>query len=169
MQTSRFYLVAVTVSVVLCAMALQAAELPSTFFRGHCVDCHSGEHPEGDVNLELAQLDWSQPATSHFWEKVLVAIDDGRMPPVDADQPTKAERAAAIRKLHALLQENVRPGGTVLRRLNRTEFENTIRVIFQVPFTVPPSFPVDAEAHGFDNVGCRFFMMFQNGFKREGR
>ncbi len=153
MWTSRFYLVAVTALVVLRAAALQASELPLAFFRDHCLDCHSGDSPEGRVNLDPAQLDWSQPATSHFWEKVLHAIEDGRMPPVDAGQPTKDQRVAAARGLHAVLQENVRPGGTVLRRLNRKEFENTIRDVLKIPFTAPPSFPADAEAHGFDNIG----------------
>ena len=153
MRTSRFLIVAVSVLVVLCTAALQASDLPLTFFRDHCFDCHSGDTPEGKLNLDAVQLDWSQPATSHFWEKVLAAIEDGRMPPVDADQPTKAEREAAARGLHAVLQDNVRPGGTVLRRLNRAEFENTIRVVLKVPFTAPPSIPADAETHGFDNIG----------------
>jgi len=152
MRTLRIYVVLLTVLTMLRAAAVQAAELPSTFFRQNCLDCHSGDSAEAKVNLKFVQRDWSQPATSHFWEKVLSAIEDGRMPPVDTDQPTKAERAAASRKLHAVLQENVRPGGTVLRRLNRTEFENTIRDVLNVPFTTPPSFPADADTHGFDNV-----------------
>ena len=153
MRTSRFYILAVAVLVVPGSAALQASELPSSLFRSNCFDCHSGDSPEGNVNLESTQLDWSLPSTSQFWEKVLAAIEDGRMPPVDADQPTKVEREAAARGLHAVLQENVRPGGTVLRRLNRAEYENTIRDVLKVPFTAPPSFPADVETHGFDNIG----------------
>ena len=41
----------------------------------------------------------------------------------------------------------------MLRRLNRTEYENTIREVLKVPFNAPPSFPTDAEMHGFDNIG----------------
>ena len=117
-----------------------ASELPLSFFRDHCLDCHEGGSPEGGVNLESPQLEWKQPSTSRFWEKVLAAIEDGRMPPEDASQPEMAERQKAVRELHAVLQENVRPGGTVLRRLNRAEYENTIRDVLKVPFVAPPSF-----------------------------
>ena len=130
-----------------------ASELPLSFFRDHCVDCHEGGSPEGGVNLESPQLEWKQPSTSRFWEKVLAAIEDGRMPPEDASQPGMAERQKAARELHAVLQENVRPGGTVLRRLNRAEYESTIRDVLKVPFVAPPSFPADAKSHGFNNIG----------------
>ena len=153
MSPHPFYIILVTSLIFLRAVSLQASELPSTFFHHYCFDCHSGDSPQGKVNLEPGQLQWSEAATSHFWEKVVAAIEDGRMPPVDAEQPTNAERETAARELHTLLQENVRPGGTVLRRLNRIEFENTIRDLFRIPFTAPASFPADAETHGFDNVG----------------
>lgn len=153
MQASGFYGIAIAILAILIPTASQASELPATFFGNHCIDCHSGGSPEGDVNLESAGLDWSRPSTSHFWEKVLAAIEDGRMPPVDAEQPSKAERHRAAQQLHAVLSKNVRPGGTVLRRLNRSEYENTIREVLKIPFTAPPSFPADAEMHGFDNVG----------------
>ena len=153
MRTLRLTMVAITVFVVIHDRKLAATELPHDFFRSRCLDCHSGDSPEAMVNLESAKLDWSLPKTSHFWERVLAAIEDGRMPPVDVDQPAQAEREAAARELHAVLQENVRPGGTQLRRLNRTEYEHTIRDVLGVPFTTPPSFPADAETHGFDNIG----------------
>ncbi len=153
MQLSVSCGIATAILVLLVPAGLQASELPLPFFRNHCLDCHSGDSPESDVNLESASLDWSRPATSHFWEQVLAAIEDGRMPPVDAEQPAKSERHQAARQLHAVLRKNVRPGGTVLRRLNRTEYENTIREVLKVPFNAPPSFPTDAEMHGFDNIG----------------
>ena len=153
MQSLRFVFVAITVWGVLGNREVKGADLPLTFFRNQCFDCHSSDSSEGNVDLQSAKRDWSLPATSHFWEKVLAAIEDGRMPPVDAEQPTKSERQAATRSLHAVLKENVQPGGTVLRRLNRTEYENTVRDVLKVPFTAPPSFPADAEAHRFDNIG----------------
>ena len=131
-----------------------AFELPLAFFRKHCLECHSGDSPEGNVNLEFHEPDWSRPSVSRLVEKVLAATEDERMPPVDADQPAKVERDQAVRQLHAALKKNVRPGGTVLRRLNRAEYEYTIRDVLGVPFTAPPSFPADAEVNGFDRVGA---------------
>ena len=77
MQTLRCWICYIAL-IVLGTAGLQASELPSTFFRRNCLDCHSGDAPEGNVNLESVQLDWSQPATSRFLERVLAAIEDNR-------------------------------------------------------------------------------------------
>lgn len=156
MQASGFYYITnitTTLLGLLLPAGLQAAHLPLSFFRDHCLECHSGDSAEGGMDLEAASLDWSLPSTSHFWERVLAAIEDGRMPPVDTEQPTKSKRDEAARQLHGVLEEKVRPGGTLLRRLNRTEYEHTIREVLKVPFAIPPSFPADSELHGFDNTG----------------
>ena len=55
--------------------------------------------------------------------------------------------------LDTTLSKRDPPGGTVLRRLNREEYENTVRNILGIPFAAPESFPSDLEYHGFDNVG----------------
>ncbi len=132
---------------------LLASDPPTEFFQQHCFDCHDDNTTEGGIDLKTAQRDWTKPATSRHWEKVLAALEDGRMPPQDAAQPSESERHAATNSLHSLLRENVRVGGTVLRRLNRTEYENTIHDVLKVPFKTPPSFPADAQSHGFDNIG----------------
>ncbi len=153
MQARGFYLVVAGILAALAPARGQRAEIPTSFLRSHCIVCHGGTSPEADLNLESTSPDWSRPSTPHLWEKVLGAIEDGRMPPADAAQPTHRERDKAVEQLHNVLKNNVRPGGTVLRRLNRIEYENTIRDVLKVPFTAPPSFPADAELHGFDNVG----------------
>src|SRR6185295_11002531 len=45
-------------------------------------------------------------------------------------------------------------GRTVLRRLNRVEYENTVRDLFAVNVAVKEILPEDATANGFDNVGA---------------
>ena len=152
-QTPKLALLTAILIASSSIVRLEASELPSAFFRNHCFDCHSGDSPEGNINLESATRDWSQSVASAFWEKVLAAIEDNRMPPVDASQPKPSERATATKEIHQTLQQHVRPGGTVLRRLNRIEYENTIRDVLKVPFSIPPAFPADTESHGFKNIG----------------
>ena len=56
--------------------------------------------------------------------------------------------------LETQLTEHSPLGGTVPRRLNRTEYENTIRDLFYWPeFRIPDAFPADDLAEGFDNIG----------------
>jgi hypothetical protein len=43
--------------------------------------------------------------------------------------------------------------GTVLRRLNRREYQNTLNELLGVKVNVIDSLPEDGRAHGFDNIG----------------
>ena len=75
------------------------------------------------------------------------------MPPADSDQPSSDERSEIGDWLFSRLTQHARIGGTLPRRLNREEYENTVRDLFEYPeFSVPDSFPSDDSAHGFDNV-----------------
>ncbi len=57
-----------------------------------CMECHSTAAPEGELDLErfsdLSQVR-QHPAV---WIKVLEMIDNGEMPPKDAEQPSADER-----------------------------------------------------------------------------
>ncbi len=68
-------------------------------------------------------------------------------------QPSAAEQHSVASWLDEMLVRNDPPGGTVLRRLNRQEYENSVSDVLGIPFTAPESFPSDLEHHGFDNVG----------------
>jgi hypothetical protein len=45
------------------------------------------------------------------------------------------------------------PGRVTIRRLNRTEYKNTIRDLMGVAFEPADTFPVDGVGYGFDNIG----------------
>src|SRR6185369_15834195 len=47
----------------------------------------------------------------------------------------------------------VNPGRVTVRRLNRTEYGNTIRDLVGLDFTPADDFPSDDIGHGFDNIG----------------
>lgn len=124
------------------------------FLATHCFDCHDGDSSEGDVVLDATTIDWSDPSSAERWTRVHRVLETREMPPADASEgPTPEERQSMLRSLDRTLTENVPPGGSVLRRLNRQEYQNTVRSVLGVPFDVPNSFPPDSRAHGFDNVG----------------
>ena len=139
--------------------ALSAAAQPLDpsargFLRRHCAACHSGAAAQAGVRLDAAEVDWREPEAAAHWERVFNALSRGAMPPADAPrQPAEAERRRMTAWLDARLREHAPAGGAVPRRLNRREYENTIRDLFDLPeFRVPDSFPADDSAHGFDNV-----------------
>ncbi len=140
--------------LVACGQLRAADEFPLEFFRAHCVSCHNAGQANAGIRLDDAhRRDWSQHETSEFFQRVLKAVRNGQMPPQGASRLREDQRHEASEALHSMLIERSSTGGTVLRRLNRFEYENTIRRVFGVDFQAPPSFPADNALHGFDNSG----------------
>ena len=80
------------------------------------------------------------------------------MPPDDAEQPTDEERELIAQWIldDALKVDCVgpeRPGRVTIRRLNRHEYDNTIRDLFGVDLQLAQTFPSDDVGYGFDNIG----------------
>ena len=143
--------------VLLLIRSSEAAVIPkdySSLLDRFCLDCHSGEDPEGDLDLEVDSILWRDVKTSAIWERVHTALSKGEMPPSDSEQPSDRERAKLVEWLEEELTMHVPVGGTLPRRLNRVEYQNTIRDLFDLPdYVVPDSFPSDDSLAGFDNIG----------------
>jgi mono/diheme cytochrome c family protein len=130
----------------------------------YCLDCHTSGGEEGGVALDTLLEDWKAAAGDHAkeeslrkrWEKVLALTRAEVMPPADMDQPTgdERERLAAWIKRDAfhLDPAQLDPGRVTLRRLNRTEYRNTVRDLMGVDYDAQADFPADGSGHGFDNV-----------------
>lgn len=132
------------------------SEFPDSFFANYCFDCHDDVTQKGEVRLDDAiDREWGEMDSLHFFERVKKVVSSGEMPPPEKkNQPDPSERKKVSQWLHEKLMEHSRVGGTVLRRLNRTEYENTIRTLFPIrDFKVPNGFPSDQSFHGFDNIG----------------
>lgn len=128
------------------------------FLQQYCTDCHGGGSQEGDFafdrydNLDALQRD------RHVWTKVLKRLKFEVMPPVDAQQPPAEARRQAVQWLdHQLFYVDCTkppdPGRVTVRRLNRTEYNNTVRDLLGVDFQHADDFPSDDTGHGFDNIG----------------
>ncbi|MBY0586508.1 DUF1592 domain-containing protein [bacterium] len=146
---------------------LAAAELPSMasleieirpFLATYCIACHDGAEAKGGVLLD------DIPTVEHFathrrqWNKVIAQIRAKGMPPADEDQPTDAERAKIVEWLttavnHVDCSGDRPPGKPTLRRLNRVEYNNTIRDLLAIDFRPADDFPADDVGEGFDNIG----------------
>ncbi|MDF1814869.1 MAG: DUF1588 domain-containing protein [Verrucomicrobiales bacterium] len=138
------------------SLQISAKEFPDAFFANYCFDCHDDVTQKAEIRLDDAiDRDWSNPESLRFFETVKKVIEAGEMPPPKKNnQPRENERQEVVQWLHESLMEHSNVGGTVLRRLNRIEYETTIRHLFPIKdFKVPPGFPPDQSFHGFDNVG----------------
>lgn len=104
----------------------------------YCGECHSGETFEGDFDLaELSAQKGEQKrgqtvdrSIADLWEQVANALADDYMPPDGSSQPSNDEKLQIIEWVKSNVAQAEK--STVLRRMNRVEYENTIRDLFQL-------------------------------------
>jgi len=123
----------------------------------YCYDCHADGTSKGNVAFDEFKSPEARLADHDFWLKVLKNLRAEVMPPAKKPQPT-AEELTAIeqwikRSVFKLDPQNPDPGRVTLRRLNRVEYQNTIRDLMGVEFRAFEEFPPDDTGYGFDNIG----------------
>jgi hypothetical protein len=92
------------------------------------------------------------------WERAADNLRSGEMPPSGAKKPTPAELDLLNRWFDAVVLKvdctgPGDPGRVTIRRLNRAEYNNTIRDLLGVDFKPAKDFPADDVGYGFDNIG----------------
>ncbi len=130
------------------------------FVDQHCVECHDADSKKGGLDLTLLKFNPADGANFTEWVAVHDRVGSGEMPPQKKkEQPAPAERAAFTNSLAAALlavdQSRIaKEGRATERRLNRHEYEDTLRDILSLPYLEVKEFlPEDREADGFNKVG----------------
>lgn len=123
----------------------------------HCYGCHGYGSSEGNRTLDEFASDEAMLGDTKLWHAVLRNIRSGMMPPAEEERPSKEEVDTVIHWIEtdafALDRDDPDPGHVTLRRLNRTEYRNTIRDLMGVDFDTEENFPPDDSGYGFDNIG----------------
>ena len=112
---------------------------PQAFFKQHCIQCHGAEKQKGKLRLDSE--DWYLPKENklELWQEIIDRIDSGEMPPEGETRPTAAKRQAILSHMRTLLLKanaKAKPKQVLLRRLNRTQYRNTIRDLLHLDLTV---------------------------------
>ena len=110
------------------------------FLEAHCFECHDSDKTKGGLNLATLSNNLADPATFSRWVKIHDRIQSGEMPPPDKKEALPvAQKEAVLARLKAdLIQAEAKrlpesQGRTRIRRLTRTEYENTVRDLFSMP------------------------------------
>ena len=124
----------------------------------YCTDCHGGERPRAKFALDTIKTDADASKARREWHKVVQMLQSREMPPANKPQPTAEERVKLIRFLDQQLaavdcMKERNPGRVTIRRLNRYEYNRTIRDLIGVNFKPGDDFPSDDSGYGFDNIG----------------
>jgi len=128
------------------------------FAEKYCVTCHNKRAAlpaDAPVNLEPATFDDLLGHAATF-ERVIRKLSVRAMPPPGMPRPTEAEYAAFTNWLTTSLDRawegHSNPGRFVVHRLNRAEYANAIRDLFDVDLDVSDLLPTDGAEFGFDNI-----------------
>ncbi|MFN0104689.1 MAG: DUF1592 domain-containing protein [Bryobacteraceae bacterium] len=128
------------------------------FLSKRCVACHNAKLRNADLNLARLRNPKEALAERNVWEDVLDKLRNGEMPPPGLPRPTNTElqniakwidNQVANHDAHAPPE----PGRVTARRLNKVEYNNTVRDLLGLDFQPADDFPNDDSGYGFDNIG----------------
>jgi mono/diheme cytochrome c family protein len=124
----------------------------------YCADCHGAATQEGKLRLDDGAPTFDQAGATR-WQRVIERIELNQMPPESAPQPSAEERRALQAWIEAETQavehaRRAKEGRVALRRLNRIEYQNTIRDLLGIEVNLQEQLPADGAADGFDNAAA---------------
>jgi len=136
------------------------------FLEQRCLKCHGAELQKADQRFDTLTLDLENEDVLMMWQNMVDMLNLGLMPPSEEPQPELDEVKPIVDWITATLQvhydkEESTGGQTVLRRLNRKEYRNTVRDMLHLDMTMfdpTEAFPKDDEEDGFDNIGKTLVM-----------
>ena len=124
----------------------------------YCINCHGEKKQSGGLSLAKYKDLTAILNDRKVWEDVKDHVHEREMPPKGKPQPTDAERDlltgwidARIASLNCgATRDSGRP---TIRRLNRSEYNNTVHDLLGVNLKPADDFPSDDIGYGFDNIG----------------
>jgi mono/diheme cytochrome c family protein len=128
------------------------------FLSEHCYPCHGNKgEPKNGLNLQSFLAVESLIDQRNHWEDVVGMLRRSEMPPIEEEQPEEEDRQAIATWIERELARIDRvtppnPGRVTARRLNRTEYNSTIRELLGVDTRPADDFPQDDSGYGFDNI-----------------
>jgi len=131
------------------------------FLKSYCLRCHGPQVQKADRRFDGLTSTALNADAAELLQEILDQLNLAAMPPEDEKQPSADELKRVVARLTTVLAEarevaRKNAGQVVMRRLNRAEYRNTIRDLFQlkmVDFDPTTTFPADDSTEGFDNVG----------------
>src|SRR5262245_17221970 len=128
------------------------------FLARNCYSCHNSGLESGNLNLEKYKSEASVVADPGRWSRIYQRLKSGEMPPAGMPRPNQAELQTVftwigVKIPNAETPASVNPGRVTARRLNRAEYNNTVRDLLGVDMRLADDFPQDDSGYGFDNIG----------------
>jgi hypothetical protein len=128
------------------------------FLAKNCYLCHNSKLKTAEVDFSQFKTDALAEQGTETWEKALEKLRRGEMPPKGMPRPKQADIDVAMRWMEeaiARADANAKPdpGRVTAHRLNRVEYNNTVRDLLGIDIHPADDFPQDDSGYGFDNIG----------------
>ncbi len=158
----RFHaLIAASLALVFSATAAEPIAKTQEFLKTYCNSCHGEEKQKGDRRFDQLKLPAKNTDDVIALQDIIDQLNLGDMPPKKSKQPSEAERKAVVTALTASVTQaraalRSTGGQTVLRRLNKREYINTVGDLFALDmrlFDPTTKFPRDQMSDHLDNLG----------------
>ena len=127
----------------------------------YCADCHKkGKDVPFLAAKTLGEIEHYRGA----WRSAVSQLRNRTMPPADEEQPSEQDRLRVANWLDQALRETARDlpefaGAITARRLNRLEYDNSIRDLTGLTLNFSETFPTDGGGgEGFNNNGETLFL-----------
>ncbi len=171
-----FSLISVAIASLGAFSALEAAPLSresqrqfdekvAPFLETHCVKCHNDEKTRAGFRIDNLGTDFLAGKTADNWQEIYDNIGLGKMPPKKEAQPTESEARAVMDWIDQEIRDATRVARNMsgrTRRLNRTEYFNTLRDLFDLDEnyvrSLEDELPPDGKVDGFDRVGASLYI-----------
>jgi hypothetical protein len=128
------------------------------YLQEHCMACHRGDDPEASLDLSDLPVDLEDPGNFSAWARVHDRVAAGEMPPATEARPAKEATAKMLGLLEDRLhQVDLRRSGDLgrlrLRRMTRSEFENSLQDLLGLPrLDIQSMLPSDGSVRGFTKI-----------------
>ncbi|MCM8535974.1 MAG: DUF1592 domain-containing protein [Lentisphaeraceae bacterium] len=163
MRTLFIYVLLLSLSTLAQERHIQINEDFRSFFTSYCTDCHNSKKQKGKVQLDDGfSFKINSVQDADRWQKILTSINSNEMPPEDETQPKAKDKAEFLEMLSRKLvdaRKLLSDSGneTVMRRLNRAEYANTMKNLLGVKVDVD-NLPADHASGSFNTNGGSLFM-----------
>ena len=136
------------------------------FLKEHCWKCHDEKSAKAGFRVDDLGTDFLAGKTADRWREAIDQINLGKMPKTKA-KPDAKEAFVIVEWVNQEIRNAEKRaqssgGRTPMRRLNRTEYANTVRDLFHLDEhfarKIEQELPADGKVDGFDRGGAALFI-----------
>jgi mono/diheme cytochrome c family protein len=141
------------------------AKVVKPFLQAHCVKCHNDKETRAGFRIDTLGADFLVGKTADHWKEIYDNIGLGNMPPKKEPRPAISDAKLVMDWIDQEIRDakrRARNSSGRTRRLNRTEYFNTLRDLFDLDENYVRSLvdelPPDGKLDGFDRARASLFI-----------